>query len=85
MAKTEKMTRLNFSIPVDLHRKIKAAASLEGKSMRDYVLERVLRDDSEFDCENVNDAIADGLKDVLKTKKGEIELPSYKEFLQGLS
>lgn len=33
------MVRVNINIPDDLHRRVKSHASLDGKTVRDYVIE----------------------------------------------
>jgi predicted HicB family RNase H-like nuclease len=33
------MANINVTVPDDLHRQVKAAAALEGKSLKDYVIE----------------------------------------------
>ena len=81
MANLENMSRLNIAIPAELHRHIKAAASLEGKSLKDYVIERILPSKSDHDLEDVNHAIAAGLHEVRQHQAGRIKLPTYDEFL----
>lgn len=81
MLNTEKMSRLNIAIPEELHRQIKAAASLQGKTLKDYIIERVLPSETDFDLGDVNASLAAGLKDVARHKGGEISLPTYQEFL----
>lgn len=81
MPNTEKMSRLNIAIPEELHRQIKAAASLQGKTIKDYIIERVLPSEAGFDLDDVNTSLAVGLKDVAAHKNGGINLPTYQEFL----
>lgn len=33
------MARIHYEIPDDLHRKVKAKAALEGKTLKDFIIE----------------------------------------------
>ena len=63
------MPRLSIDITEDEHRRLKASAALEGRSLKDYVLARALADASETDALS---ALADVLKPrIEQAKRGE--------------
>ncbi len=80
--------RLVLELDDDEHMAIKTSASLAGMTMRQYVLNRVWSksedDDTEYDKKDVTDSIAEALEEVIKHRRGEIQLPTLTEALDEL-
>ena len=68
------MSRLTIDMTVQQHQSLKAMAALQGKTIKQYVLERLLPVQGEGDTawselkDFLNKRIADGLKGELTTK-----------------
>jgi len=52
------MGRLSIELTEDQHRRLKVAASLKGRTIKEYVLERVFSDGSDSDLEALEDFLA---------------------------
>jgi len=37
------MARIHYEIPDDLHRRVKAAAAMEGQTLKDFLIEALVR------------------------------------------
>ena len=81
MTTSVKTTKLTLTLPENLHRQVKALASLQGKSLREYVIERIAPAESETDLDDINAALAESLAEVQRHLKGEIELPAVEELI----
>ena len=77
MTSATKTARLTLTLPEDLHRDIKARAKQEGKTIRNYVLERLMpeKDQEDYDIKDVNVEIAQALYEMKKADEKGIQLP----------
>ena len=77
MTSATKTARLTLTLPEDLHRDIKARAKQEGKTIRHYVLERLMpeKDQEDYDIKDVNVEIAQALYEMKKADEKGIQLP----------
>ncbi len=88
MAGTQTKKRLIIELPPEEHRAIKARALMRGISLREYVLEKLRADqnpdEDEYDMEDLTESIKQGLREVAAYQRGEIELPTFDEFIKEL-
>ena len=77
MTSATKTARLTLTLPEDLHRDIKARAKQEGKTIRHYVLERLMpeKDQEDYDIKDVNVEIAQALHEMKKADEKGARLP----------
>ena len=80
------MRRLSIEVTPEQHQRLKAVAALQGKTIKDYVLERALPPLPELDSMSEEEAIAK-LEDYLKpriesARKGEFASRSVEEIFE---
>lgn len=70
------MARLSIELTPDQHRRLKTAAALQRKSIRDYVIERVFNNPSDADASELEDFLASR---VAEADRGEYVTKSVDE------
>lgn len=80
------MRRLSIEVTPEQHQRLKAVAALQGKTIKDYVLERVLPPMPDIDSLSEEEAVAK-LEDYLKSRlesarKGEFASRSVEEIFE---
>ena len=80
------MRRLSIEITPEQHQRLKAVAALQGKSIKDYVLERALPPLPDMDSMSEEEAL-NKLEDFLKpriesAKKGELSSRSVEQIFE---
>ena len=86
MTTATKTARMTLTLPEELHRFIKARAKQEGKTMRHYVLERLLpeAEDRDYDISDINLEIAQAFHEFEQYDKGVLKLPSIEDVIPSL-
>ncbi len=82
------MQRLSIEVTPEQHKRLKAVAALQGKSIKDYVLERVLPPLPEMDSMSEEEAI-NKLEEFLKprieaARKGEFATRSVEQIFEDI-
>jgi len=82
------MRRLSIEVTSEQHQRLKAVAALQGKTIKDYVLERALPPMPDIDSLSDEEALAK-LEEYLKpriesAKKGEFSSRSVEDIFEGV-